>query len=65
MSGESETPNIYENLQIENKDQTLKPACGSRQGWLIPVGVILLGVVCFTAGFVTSYFAVPSTGKVY
>ncbi len=63
MSAASEPPNVYEDLQIEDNKKKAK-LCNCRRGWLLPVGVTLLGVVCFAAGFVTSYFAVPSTGKI-
>ncbi len=65
MSTEFETSNTYNELQIENKERKVRPACNCPHGWLITVYVMLFGVVCFAAGFVTSYFAVPSTGKVY
>ncbi len=63
MSAVSEPPNVYEDLQIEDNKKKVKP-CNCRHGWLLPVGVTLLGVVCFAAGFVISYFAVPCEGKI-
>ncbi len=64
MTKESETPNPYDDLQIENMERKREPKYNYRPVWLVTVAVILLGVVCFAAGFVTSYFAVLPKGEV-
>ena len=62
MTQEAESPHIYEDLHAANKKET-STKHNSRHRWLLPVGIVLLGVVCFVAGFVISYFVVPAWGK--
>ncbi len=62
MTQEAEPPHIYDELHAANKKET-STKHNSRHRWLLPVGIVLLGVVCFVAGFVISYFAVPARGK--
>ena len=67
MSTESQTPNVYEDLKREKKKDKATVTYNSycHRGWLVPVGVTLMGATCFVAGFLTGYFAVSSTGKTF
>ncbi len=61
MTKEIETiSNIYEALQVE-KQKKAKP--NPHHKWLLTTGTIVLGVVCFVAGFLMGYLTVPSKGK--
>ncbi len=65
MSKESETHNVYEDLKREDDTKKVKPKYNCPRGWLVPVGLTMIGVVLFVAGFVAGYFAVSPTGKTY
>ncbi len=64
MSGEQESPNVYEDLQTAENHQkhTVKEPW---KRWFVIAAVVagvLLAVVCLGAGFAIGYFAVPCQG---
>ncbi len=57
-----EMPHVYEDLQMEERQNKVTEKQRHNQ-WLLPVAIASTAVVCFGAGFVVAYFAVPRVGK--
>ncbi len=65
MSGETEDPHVYQDLEMEETPKTVVEN-NPQKRWFVPVVVVavaLFGAVCFAAGFAVAYFAVPDAGR--
>ncbi len=66
MSGEMEAPHVYEDMQLEGRQNKMaqnKP----QKRWVVPVAVVagaIFAAVCFGVGFaIAKYYAVPKAGR--
>ena len=65
MSAQKEAPDVYEDLEMEQR-KTKVAEKKPQKRWLVPVAVgagALFAGLCFGIGFAIAYFAVPGAGR--